>query len=104
MSGDQDILGAFRAAVNETMHEIEAEMKTRVRIGRQDRDRTTGNKRRVRAAGVDLGRWGEPHSRKVSRIRQAFRAIGLERGFRCGGGRHRRRKGDGGVSAAGLTF
>ncbi|HEV3190565.1 MAG TPA: MobF family relaxase, partial [Polyangiaceae bacterium] len=43
MSGDQDILGAFRGAVDETMHEIEAEMKTRVRKGRQDTDRTTGN-------------------------------------------------------------
>src|SRR5258708_6236378 len=43
MSGDQDILGAFRAAVDETMREIEAEMKTRVRKGRQDTDRTTGN-------------------------------------------------------------
>src|SRR5271156_3606218 len=43
LSGDQDILGAFRAAVDETMHEMEAEMKTRVRIGRKDEDRTTGN-------------------------------------------------------------
>src|SRR5438552_12253074 len=31
MSGDQDIMGAFRGAVDETMREIEAEMKTRVR-------------------------------------------------------------------------
>ncbi len=43
MSGDQDILGAFRGAVDETMREMEAEMKTRVRKGRQDTDRTTGN-------------------------------------------------------------
>ena len=43
MSGDQDILGAFRAAVDETMREMEAEMKTRIRKGRQDTDRTTGN-------------------------------------------------------------
>jgi conjugative relaxase-like TrwC/TraI family protein len=43
MSGDQDILGAFRAAVDETMREIEAEMKTRIRKGGQDTDRTTGN-------------------------------------------------------------
>ncbi len=43
MSGDQDILGAFRAAVDETMREMEAEMKTRVRKDRQDTDRTTGN-------------------------------------------------------------
>src|SRR6266851_3816702 len=43
MSGDQGILDAFRAAVDETMREIETEMKTRVRKGRQDTDRTTGN-------------------------------------------------------------
>src|ERR1700678_4480683 len=42
-SGDQDIMDAFRGAVDETMREIEAEMKTRVRMGRQDADRTTGN-------------------------------------------------------------
>jgi conjugative relaxase-like TrwC/TraI family protein len=43
MSGDQDIMEAFRGAVDETMCEMEAEMKTRVRMGRQDTDRTTGN-------------------------------------------------------------
>jgi conjugative relaxase-like TrwC/TraI family protein len=43
MSGDQGILDAFRGAVDETMREMEAEMKTRVRKGRQDIDRTTGN-------------------------------------------------------------
>jgi conjugative relaxase-like TrwC/TraI family protein len=43
MSGDQDILGAFRTAVDETMREIEAEMKTRIRKDHQDTDRTTGN-------------------------------------------------------------
>lgn len=43
LSGDQDILDAFRASVDETMREIEAEMKTRVRRNRQDVDRTTGN-------------------------------------------------------------
>ena len=43
MSGDQDILDAFRAAVDETMREMEAEMKTRVRTGGQDRNRVTGN-------------------------------------------------------------
>src|SRR5208282_4186307 len=42
MSGDQDILGAFRSAVDETMREMEAEMKTRVRQGGQDTDRLTG--------------------------------------------------------------
>lgn len=43
MSGDQDILGAFRSAVDETMREMEDEMKTRVRKGHQDTNRTTGN-------------------------------------------------------------
>src|SRR6202045_2975976 len=43
LSGDEDILDAFRGAVDETMREIEVEMKTRVRMGGQDTDRTTGN-------------------------------------------------------------
>lgn len=43
LSGDQGILEAFRDSVDETMREMEAEMKTRVRIGRQDTDRSTGN-------------------------------------------------------------
>jgi hypothetical protein len=43
MSGDEDILGAFRAAVAETMRDMEAEIKTRIRKGLQDTDRTTGN-------------------------------------------------------------
>src|SRR6266545_3444265 len=43
MSGDQDLLDAFRASVDETMREMEAEMKTRVRKGSKDEDRTTGN-------------------------------------------------------------
>src|SRR5579884_1268034 len=43
VSGDQGILDAFRGAVDETMREIEAETKTRVRKSRQDRDRITGN-------------------------------------------------------------
>src|ERR1700733_598330 len=43
MSEDQDILGAFRGAVDETMREMEAEMKTRVRKEGQDRNRDTGN-------------------------------------------------------------
>src|SRR5437588_3486869 len=41
MSADQDIMDAFRSAVDETMRDIEAEMRTRVRKGRQDIDRTT---------------------------------------------------------------
>src|ERR1700677_4665687 len=43
MSGDQDIMEAFRGAVDETMREIEAEMKRSVRRKRMDTDRTTGN-------------------------------------------------------------
>ena len=43
MSGDQDLLGAFRASVDETMREMEAEMKTRVREDHQDTNRTTSN-------------------------------------------------------------
>jgi conjugative relaxase-like TrwC/TraI family protein len=43
LSGDQGILEAFRGAVDETMREIETEMKTRVRMGGQQTDRTTGN-------------------------------------------------------------
>jgi conjugative relaxase-like TrwC/TraI family protein len=43
MSGDQGIMDAFRGAVDETMREIEAEMKTRVRMGGRDDDRVTGN-------------------------------------------------------------
>ncbi|HWG46527.1 MAG TPA: MobF family relaxase [Gemmataceae bacterium] len=43
MSGDQGILDAFRGAVDETMREMEAEMKTRVRMGGKDEDRVTGN-------------------------------------------------------------
>src|SRR5271165_1876031 len=43
MSGDQDIMEALRGAVDETMREIEAEMKTRVRKKGQDNDRTTSN-------------------------------------------------------------
>ena len=43
MSGDQGIMDAFRGAVDETMREMEAEMKTRVRMGGKDEDRITGN-------------------------------------------------------------
>jgi conjugative relaxase-like TrwC/TraI family protein len=44
MSGDQGIMDAFRAAVDETMRlDIEPEMKTRVRTGGRDDDRVTGN-------------------------------------------------------------
>ena len=43
MTGDRDLLDAFRAAVDETMHDIESEMKTRVRKSGRDEDRLTGN-------------------------------------------------------------
>src|SRR5438270_7571374 len=42
LSGDQDILEAFRVSVDETMREIEAEMKCRVRRGGRDEERLTG--------------------------------------------------------------
>jgi conjugative relaxase-like TrwC/TraI family protein len=40
---DGAILDAFRSSVDETMHEMEAELKTRVRKNGQNQDRTTGN-------------------------------------------------------------
>lgn len=43
LSGDRDMLAAFRSAVDETMHDIESEMQTRVRMGGKDIDRLTGN-------------------------------------------------------------
>src|ERR1700728_5315326 len=43
LSGDEGILDAFRDSVSETMREMEAEMKTRVRKHFQDSNRTTGN-------------------------------------------------------------
>lgn len=44
LTGDQEIMTAFRAAVEETMREdVEPEMKTRVRKGGRDEDRVTGN-------------------------------------------------------------
>jgi conjugative relaxase-like TrwC/TraI family protein len=43
MTGDEQILNAFRLAVHETMLDIEAEMKTRVRRGGKDENRDTGN-------------------------------------------------------------
>ncbi|MFL5328673.1 MAG: MobF family relaxase [Gemmataceae bacterium] len=43
MYQDTAILDVFRSAVRETMEEIESEAKTRVRRGKQDSDRVTGN-------------------------------------------------------------
>jgi conjugative relaxase-like TrwC/TraI family protein len=42
-TGDERIVEAFRSAVNETMLDIESEMKTRVRKGGKDENRDTGN-------------------------------------------------------------
>ena len=43
LTGDDRVLAAFRTAVDETMREAEAEMKTRVRAGGRSDDRVTGN-------------------------------------------------------------
>ncbi|MCZ2341355.1 MAG: relaxase domain-containing protein [Bacteroidales bacterium] len=43
LHGDRQILDAFRSSVDETMREMEAEMKTRVRMAGRDENRTTGN-------------------------------------------------------------
>lgn len=43
LTGDENILHAFRDAVRETMQEIETAMATRVRRGGCDEDRQTGN-------------------------------------------------------------
>src|ERR1043165_9916469 len=43
MTRDERILDAVRASVEATMHDIEAEMKTRVRQDGKQEDRTTGN-------------------------------------------------------------
>jgi len=43
LTGDPEILQAFRDAVTETMADIEAEMKTRVRKKGKDAERVTGN-------------------------------------------------------------
>ncbi len=40
---DERLLDAFRSSVDETMIDIESEMKTRVRTGGRNEDRTTGN-------------------------------------------------------------
>ncbi len=43
LTKDERLLDAFRASVDETMHEMESEMKTRVRKRGKNEDRTTGN-------------------------------------------------------------
>jgi conjugative relaxase-like TrwC/TraI family protein len=42
-SGDDRIIDALRSSVNDTMQDIEREMKTRVRVKGSDHDRETGN-------------------------------------------------------------
>lgn len=42
-TGDERVLDAFHESVDATMQDIEAEMKTRVRIGASNDDRVTGN-------------------------------------------------------------
>jgi conjugative relaxase-like TrwC/TraI family protein len=48
LTGDERLLEAFCAAVDDTMREMEGELKTRVRAGGRDEDRTAGS-----------GLWGE---------------------------------------------
>lgn len=43
LTKDERIMDAFRASVRETMDELEADMKTRVRRGHRDAERSTGN-------------------------------------------------------------
>lgn len=43
LTRDERLLGAFRESVGETMREMEAEMKTRVRRGGKNEDRISGN-------------------------------------------------------------
>jgi conjugative relaxase-like TrwC/TraI family protein len=43
LTRDQRILAAFQAAVRDTMQELEGDVKTRVRLGGQNAERTTGN-------------------------------------------------------------
>jgi conjugative relaxase-like TrwC/TraI family protein len=43
LTGDERLMDAFRGAVDDTMREMEREIKTRVRAGGRDEDRTAGN-------------------------------------------------------------
>ena len=43
LTGDEQIVEAFRDSIRATMSEMESEMQARVRKGKQDVDRTTGN-------------------------------------------------------------
>lgn len=43
LTGDERIADAFRTSIRETMSEMEAEMQTRVRKGKRDENRTSGN-------------------------------------------------------------
>jgi conjugative relaxase-like TrwC/TraI family protein len=43
LTGDERIMRAFRDSIHDTMGEMEAEMQSRVRKGKRQEDRTTGN-------------------------------------------------------------
>jgi conjugative relaxase-like TrwC/TraI family protein len=43
LTGDDRIMEAFRSSIRETMNDLEADMQTRVRKGRSEDDRLTGN-------------------------------------------------------------
>src|ERR1035438_2948628 len=43
LSKDDRVIDVFRSSVNDTMQELEREMKTRVRVKGSDHDRETGN-------------------------------------------------------------
>jgi conjugative relaxase-like TrwC/TraI family protein len=43
LTGDEAIVDAFRSSIRETLSEMESEMQARVRKGKQDFNRTTGN-------------------------------------------------------------
>ena len=53
MSGDREVLEAFRSAVAETMEGLESEMKTRVRKSGQDEERAAD---RIAQAREELDR------------------------------------------------
>ena len=59
LTEDKELLNAFRDSVEETMRDIEVEMKTRVRKGRKEEDRLTGNG--VWCAGPAKLMWTSAH-------------------------------------------
>jgi conjugative relaxase-like TrwC/TraI family protein len=64
LSGDEQIMAAFREAVDETMRDIEAEMQTRVRKGGKDENRVTGNmlwSEFIHKTARPIGGFPDPH-------------------------------------------